>query len=251
MITMHKFYLSIINEKEFRIFVNWSQFLAWRQEHGGTAKGFENITDAISWLSKKGIEVTKEDFPRYLSDFEPYVFEPTIRTHEKPIVGENEIAVYTDGACLCNPNGPGGFSAVMLLPDGREAMVSGYEFSTTNNRMEIMAAIAGLDWLSREVSCQGKQVTLWTDSKYLRNVFAKNWISRWKKNGWKTIKGTDVLNKDLLELLDWLVHITNVTFMWQNGHSGSHFNEKADMIAGKQAKFAAARGGFPMRGVLA
>lgn len=241
---MYRFYLSFPDSGKYRIFNNWVQYLSWKRYNKRNAKGFDSVKDAVTWLNSKGVKVSENDFPLYLKMTEPHVFDPSIVVHSSSIVGENEVVIYTDGSCLSNPNGPGGFSSILLLPDGREVMISGYEFCTTNNRMEIMGAIVALDWLTKDAFCQGKKVTIKTDSQYLNNIFSKNWIERWKSNGWQTVQGKDVLNKDLLEILDWLVSITNAKFVWEPGHGKSYFNQKADMIAGKQARWAFHRGGY-------
>ena len=241
---MYKFYISLSGDGRFRIFNNWTQYLSWRKYNKKTAKGFDDVKDAVDWLTAKGIRATENSFPRYLRVTEPHVFDPSIVFHKGSIVDENEVVIYTDGSCLSNPNGPGGFSSILLLPAGRKVMIAGYELSTTNNRMEIMGAIVALDWLARDAFCQGKKVTLKTDSQYLYSIFSKQWIKRWKANGWQTVQGKDVLNKDLLEILDWLVSLTNAKFIWEPGHSESYFNKKADMIAGKQARWAFNRGGY-------
>lgn len=135
-------------------------------------------------------------------------------------------SVYTDGACTGNP-GPGGWGVVVYFTDGTIYEQGGNEARTTNNRMEMQAAIAALKLVA--AAPQSVSVTLYTDSEYLiKGVTA--WVKGWKKKGWKTAKGQDVLNKDLWETLDQL---NSQTVQWQHvrGHAGNIGNERCDTIA--------------------
>lgn len=133
------------------------------------------------------------------------------------------VQIYTDGACRGNP-GPGGWGVVLVW--GRyERELSGGERETTNNRMELMAAISGLEAL-RE-SCE---VTLYSDSKYLVDAFDKGWVYGWQKAGWR--RGREELkNPDLWERLYLLVGKHKVTFEWVKGHNGHDYNERCDSLA--------------------
>ncbi|MDY6783044.1 MAG: ribonuclease HI [Cyanobacteriota bacterium] len=133
---------------------------------------------------------------------------------------------YTDGACLGNP-GPGGWGLVVNFMDGSVVELGGSHEQTTNNRMEMQAAIAALKVLA--ATPQSEPVILYTDSEYVKKG-ATQWISGWKKRGWKTSKGEAVLNRDLWEILDQL---NNSYIKWQyvKGHSGNFGNERADAIA--------------------
>ena len=133
------------------------------------------------------------------------------------------VEIFTDGSCLGNP-GPGGWG-VILRWNGKEREISGGEQDTTNNRMELMAAIQGLDLLTRPV-----RVNLYTDSQYLKNGISK-WIHNWKKNGWKTAKKESVKNEDLWRLLDTKMQIHDVTLYWLKAHTGHPENERADDLA--------------------
>ena len=133
------------------------------------------------------------------------------------------VVIYTDGACSGNP-GPGGWGA--LLSSGRhERELSGGEAETTNNRMEITAAIEAL--LALKFPCD---VTLYTDSNYLKQGIM-SWIDNWKKKGWKTAAGKPVKNKDLWMKLDQARLEHEVTWKWVKGHAGDPGNERADEIA--------------------
>jgi ribonuclease HI len=139
-----------------------------------------------------------------------------------------ELFAYTDGACSGNP-GPGGWGVVLqAVRDGavvRERELSGSEAPTTNNRMELMAAIAALEVLERPA-----EITIVTDSTYLRDGVAK-WIHGWKRNGWKTADRKPVKNADLWQRLDAARARHDVTWEWVRGHAGHEQNERADRLA--------------------
>ena len=131
--------------------------------------------------------------------------------------------MYTDGACSGNP-GPGGWGAVLRYGD-TEKELSGGEAATTNNRMELMAAIEALNALKRPT-----KVRLHTDSKYVMDGVTK-WIHGWKKNGWKTADKKPVKNEDLWKLLDAANERHDVTWKWVKGHSDDVMNDRADALA--------------------
>lgn len=133
------------------------------------------------------------------------------------------VEVWTDGACSGNP-GPGGWGAVMKS-NGHEKDLSGGEALTTNNRMELIAAIAALEALKRPST-----VDLHTDSQYLRGGIM-GWIHGWKKNGWKTSARKPVKNVDLWQRLDALREKHEVRWHWVKGHAGNEANERADQLA--------------------
>ena len=142
--------------------------------------------------------------------------------------GEEFVEIFTDGACLGNP-GPGGWG-VMLRWRAVEKELSGSDPETTNNRMELTAAIEGLASLKRAAD-----VRLYTDSTYVRDGITK-WIHRWKQNGWKTASRTAVKNADLWHRLDDALHRHRVEWHWVKGHSGHPENEGVDKLARKGAK---------------
>jgi ribonuclease HI len=134
-----------------------------------------------------------------------------------------QITLYTDGSCLGNP-GPGGYAAVLIYKQHRKELAQGYEL-TTNNRMELMAAIAGLQSLSEPC-----QVKLTTDGQYVRQGITQ-WIHGWKKKGWKTANREPVKNVDLWLLLDSEIQRHDVEWFWVKGHSGHPENERCDELA--------------------
>ena len=135
------------------------------------------------------------------------------------------MEIYTDGACRGNP-GPGGWGVLLRYNDTEKALWGG-ENNTTNNRMELTAAIKGLEALSR--NCH---VRLTTDSQYVRNGITQ-WIENWKKKGWKTAGRQPVKNVDLWQRLDKLVGEHDVEWHWVKGHSGHTENELADQLANR------------------
>lgn len=140
-----------------------------------------------------------------------------------------KVIIYTDGACSGNP-GPGGYGVVLKYKDS-EKRLSGGEENTTNNRMEMMAAIVALSALTRPCD-----VELYSDSAYLVNGFNNHWIENWMKNGWINSKKKPVENKDLWEQLVELTKIHNVTFIKVKGHSDNEYNNICDELAVAESK---------------
>lgn len=140
----------------------------------------------------------------------------------------DKVEIFTDGACKGNP-GPGGWGAVLRW-NGEERELSGGDVDTTNNRMEMMAAIEALNALKRPCT-----VELTTDSVYVRDGITK-WIHGWKKNGWKNAAKKPVKNADLWMALEEAAARHQVTWHWVKGHAGHPENERADELASAQAK---------------
>jgi ribonuclease HI len=135
------------------------------------------------------------------------------------------IIIYTDGACSGNP-GPGGWGA-LLFYKGREKVMCGGEPDTTNNRMEMRAAVEALKSIKPDYN--GK-ITLWTDSKYLKDGMTQ-WLAGWKSRGWKKSDKKPVLNEDLWRQLDALAADRHIEWCWVKGHAGDEGNERADELA--------------------
>lgn len=135
------------------------------------------------------------------------------------------VTIYTDGACKGNP-GPGGWG-VYLQYKGNEKELCGGESETTNNRMELMAAIQALEALNRSCSVQ-----LHTDSKYLLQGITE-WLGNWKKRAWKTSANKPVKNEDLWRRLDEAIQRHRIEWIWVKGHAGDPGNERADILANK------------------
>lgn len=135
-----------------------------------------------------------------------------------------KVEIFTDGACLGNP-GPGGWGAILRY-NGREKEISGWDASTTNNRMELSAVIEALSLL-KEPCC----VTLCSDSKYVCDAISKGWAKKWRSNGWKRAGNSPVLNIDLWEKLLPLVDKHRLSIVWVKGHAGHPENERCDELA--------------------
>ncbi len=142
---------------------------------------------------------------------------------ETTTTAPKRVAIFTDGACSGNP-GPGGWGAILRF-EGTEKELKGGEPVTTNNRMELLAAIEGLRLLKRPCA-----VDLHSDSQYLRDGITK-WIHGWKRNGWKTADRKPVKNAELWQALDAERDRHDVTFHWVKGHAGHVENERADALA--------------------
>ena len=136
-----------------------------------------------------------------------------------------KVEIFTDGGCRGNP-GPGGWGALMRYGE-HEKEIYGYDKETTNNRMELMAAIRALEVLNRS-----SDISLTTDSNYVRQGITE-WMAGWKKRNWKTAAKKPVKNKDLWQRLDEAVARHNVEWHWVKGHSGHEGNERADDLANK------------------
>ncbi len=143
------------------------------------------------------------------------------------------VVIHTDGACLGNP-GPGGWGAVLSCA-GRERELSGAEPDTTNNRMELMAAIAALEALTRDCT-----VSLYTDSRYVQQGISE-WLPRWQARGWRTADGKPVKNQDLWQRLVAASAAHKIDWHWVRGHSGHAENERVDQLARAAAESLRAR----------
>ncbi|RMH54430.1 MAG: ribonuclease HI [Candidatus Hydrogenedentota bacterium] len=143
------------------------------------------------------------------------------------------VVIHTDGACLGNP-GPGGIGVVLAYGKHRRTLSESHPH-TTNNRMELLAAIRGLELLKEPCS-----VELVTDSRYLANAINKGWLESWKRRNWKrpSSKGGIIKNQDLWKRLDALLRIHKVSFRWVEGHSGHRWNEECDRLATTAAEAA-------------
>lgn len=142
---------------------------------------------------------------------------------QKVIKNGNKIEIYTDGSCIGNP-GPGGWACVFVFRDKR-ANLSGFEKNTTNNRMELKAAIEAVKNIPENITAE-----IYTDSTYVKNGIT-SWVDMWKKNHWKTSTGKAVKNQDLWEELSKSIENKDITWNWVRGHSSCTNNNNADFIA--------------------
>lgn len=134
-----------------------------------------------------------------------------------------KVCIYTDGACSGNP-GPGGWAAILSY-NGHERELFGGEPATTNNRMELIAAISALEALKEPC-----EVELWTDSQYLARAVNEGWLAGWKRRGWRRKEG-ELKNPELWQALDALLARHKVSFNWLKGHDGHEYNERCDALA--------------------
>ena len=143
-----------------------------------------------------------------------------------------EIKIYTDGACVGNP-GPGGWAAIILLENGKKEIFGG-EKLTTNNRMELTAAIKALEYFTKQEEKQAskKHIRIFTDSTYVKEGITV-WINSWEKNNWKTADKKNVKNVDLWKKLKELIQSNQVEWNWVKGHSEDAMNNLADKLAKK------------------
>lgn len=139
------------------------------------------------------------------------------------------VQLYTDGSCSGNP-GPGGWGAILIY-QGAEKELSGGAANTTNNRMELTAAIAGLEALKEPC-----QVELYTDSQYIASAINQGWLESWKRRGWKKADKSPVLNPELWKALDAQLTRHRVTFHWVKGHADNAYNNRCDALAVAQTK---------------
>ena len=140
------------------------------------------------------------------------------------------VTIYSDGSARGNPDGPGGYGAVLQYTDGQgvlheKELSEGFN-PTSNNRMELLGAIVALEALNRPC-----RVDLYSDSSYLINAFQKNWLSSWQKKGWKTASNTRVKNQDLWKRLLAAAAPHEITWHWVKGHAGHEMNERCDALA--------------------
>ena len=138
----------------------------------------------------------------------------------------NKVDIYTDGACLGNP-GPGGWAFIIKYRNGNIKEFSGSEKYTTNNKMELTAAIKAIKYFKNKII-----INIYTDSKYLKDGITI-WIKKWKLNDWKTSNKKKVKNSDLWKLLEKKIHNHEIHWTWVKGHDENILNERADMLAKK------------------
>jgi len=208
-----KKYYAVAAGRETGVFTDWPTAESQVKGHPGARfKSFPTREQAAGWLEDpvyaKKVKASAEKEERTAA----------------PVPVDGSIIVYTDGGSINNP-GPGGYGIVILDGEDRVELDGGRRL-TTNNRMEMMAAIVAL----QNVDKRSEQIHLYSDSSYLVNGFNKGWVARWRKNGWRKSDGEQVLNIDLWSQLYDLV-TANVTLHWVKGHAGNELNERCDKLA--------------------
>lgn len=231
------------------LFYSWDkckeQIHLWR---GAEYKSFSNKESALSWLNyeikpEQAAELAAKTAQLFsTADPNAPADNPATETTAETTgdgqaapTGEKKpkaiYAIYTDGSCLKNPGGPGGWAAIVVEKGASRLEISGGAPETTNNRMELTAAIRGIARTRYR-----SEIYLYTDSQYLRNAVDKNWLKKWKKNGWKTSTGGEVKNQDLWQELEKVMKKRTINFNWILGHAGHPENERCDQMAKKAAR---------------
>ena len=213
---MAKKYYAVKRGRKTGIFTVWVECAAQVQGfQGAVYKGFITEAEARDWLDGAADSAAKKS---------------SALTVEEPV--DADYIIHTDGSCLRNPGGPGGWAAVIeTAATGTVEERSGGAPETTNNRMELTAALMALTSVP-----EGARIALYTDSQYLKNAFTKFWLPAWKKRGWKKADGEPVLNQDLWMQLDAAFAARRVQFRWVKGHAGNPRNERCDELARAEAE---------------
>ena len=215
---MAKKFYAVKRGRKTGLFTVWAECAAQvKGFQGAVYKGFMTEEEARAWLG--GADARTEQ-PRAAAEM------------AETAVPDADYIIHTDGSCLRNPGGAGGWAAVIeTTATGAVEEKSGGDPETTNNRMELTAALMALSAVP-----EGARVALYTDSQYLKNAFTKFWLPAWKKRGWKKADGEPVLNQDLWVQLDAAFAARQVQFHWVKGHAGNPRNERCDALARAEAE---------------
>lgn len=215
---MAKKFYAVKRGRKTGLFTVWAECAAQvKGFQGAVYKGFMTEDEARAWLG--GADARTEQ-PRAAAEM------------AAPSAPDADYIIHTDGSCLRNPGGAGGWAAVIeTAATGAVEEKSGGDPETTNNRMELTAALMALTAVP-----EGARVALYTDSQYLKNAFTKFWLPAWKKRGWKKADGEPVLNQDLWVQLDAAFAARQVQFHWVKGHAGNPRNERCDALARAEAE---------------
>ena len=219
------------------IFTSWSECEKQVKGFSGARfQSFADVREALAWLSgtksTADVPAQKKAAPkaagntRRAAGAATHRATPTKKSAAAAPAVPADYTISTDGSCLRNPGGPGGWAIVAKdMATGQVTERSAGEPSTTNNRMELTAAIEALRYAP-----EGTRVALYTDSQYLKNGITK-WVAGWKRRGWKKADGQPVLNQELWMELDRLYGARTVDFHWVKGHAGNPLNERCDTLA--------------------
>ena len=215
---MAKKFYAVKRGRKTGLFTVWAECAAQvKGFQGAVYKGFMTEEEARAWLG--GADARTEQ-PHAAAEM------------AEPSAPDADYIIHTDGSCLRNPGGAGGWAAVIeTAATGAVEEKSGGDPETTNNRMELTAALMALTAVP-----EGARVALYTDSQYLKNAFTKFWLPAWKKRGWKKADGEPVLNQDLWVQLDAAFAARQVQFHWVKGHAGNPRNERCDALARAEAE---------------
>lgn len=215
---MAKKFYAVKRGRKTGLYTVWAECAAQvKGFQGAVYKGFMTEEEARAWLG--GADARTEQ-PRAAAEM------------AEPSAPDADYIIHTDGSCLRNPGGAGGWAAVIeTTATGAVEEKSGGDPETTNNRMELTAALMALSAVP-----EGARVALYTDSQYLKNAFTKFWLPAWKKRGWRKADGEPVLNQDLWVQLDAAFAARQVQFHWVKGHAGNPRNERCDALARAEAE---------------
>ena len=215
---MAKKFYAVKRGRKTGLFTVWTECAAQvKGFQGAVYKGFMTEEEARAWLG--GADARTEQ-PHAAAEM------------AEPSAPDADYIIHTDGSCLRNPGGAGGWAAVIeTAATGAVEEKSGGAPETTNNRMELTAALMALSAVP-----EGARVALYTDSQYLKNAFTKFWLPAWKKRGWKKADGEPVLNQDLWVQLDAAFAARQVQLHWVKGHAGNPRNERCDALARAEAE---------------
>ena len=215
---MAKKFYAVKRGRKTGLYTVWAECAAQvKGFQGAVYKGFMTEDEARAWL---GGANARAEQPRAAAEM------------AAPSAPDADYIIHTDGSCLRNPGGAGGWAAVIeTTATGAVEEKSGGDPETTNNRMELTAALMALSAVP-----EGARVALYTDSQYLKNAFTKFWLPAWKKRGWKKADGEPVLNQDLWVQLDAAFAARQVQFHWVKGHAGNPRNERCDALARAEAE---------------
>ena len=215
---MAKKFYAVKRGRKTGLYTVWAECAAQvKGFQGAVYKGFMTEEEARAWLG--GADARTEQ-TRAAAEM------------AAPSAPDADYIIHTDGSCLRNPGGAGGWAAVIeTTATGAVEEKSGGAPETTNNRMELTAALMALSAVP-----EGARVALYTDSQYLKNAFTKFWLPAWKKRGWKKADGEPVLNQDLWVQLDAAFAARQVQFHWVKGHAGNPRNERCDALARAEAE---------------
>ena len=215
---MAKKFYAVKRGRKTGLYTVWAECAAQvKGFQGAVYKGFMTEEEARAWLG--GADARTEQ-PHAAAEM------------AEPSAPDADYIIHTDGSCLRNPGGAGGWAAVIeTAATGAVEEKSGGAPETTNNRMELTAALMALSAVP-----EGARVALYTDSQYLKNAFTKFWLPAWKKRGWKKADGEPVLNQDLWVQLDAAFAARQVQFHWVKGHAGNPRNERCDVLARAEAE---------------
>jgi len=212
-----KFY-AVASGRKPGIYTSWPEAEAQVKGYGGAKyKGFPSRFEAETWMDNPQWEQKTKQQTEKVS-------------HESLASVKGRTEIYTDGGAINNP-GPGGYGVVILENDEAIELTGGY-LHTTNNRMELMACIKGIEALAS----RSEPVALFSDSKYVVNGISKGWAKGWRKRGWLKSDGNPAVNSDLWERLLDLIQGLDISFNWVKGHAGHPLNERCDQLAVQSAR---------------